>query len=147
VAVSSGASKRERITLEVVETLQGMVAPKPGIVSRDVLDPENELSSAQFPAISVQSADGEKAPGAKGFYDAVLTITFEGFVKGPNDLDKKRNELIAGIERTLSLDITRKGLATDTRFTGEATDAGSASTDAAVLMVIEVDYTYEKGNP
>lgn len=72
----------------------------------------------------------------------VLTVRVEAFVKGVSNYDNTLDTISEEVEEALSADVTRNGLAKDTRVTGfEAEFSGDGDQPVATgTITIEVDY-------
>lgn len=138
-------SKRESIAANIVSTLQANANVK--YVSRQPID-FNQLSSAQFPAILVQttteSRDDITIGGPNITREGTIDFLLVGYVKG-TVLDTARNNLIEIIEETLDVDRTRGGYALDTQIVSIEPDDGSIDPIGGVLVTVRVLYNFTRG--
>jgi hypothetical protein len=141
-------SNRELIAANIVSTLRGMATPIPAkYVTRDPFDFE-KLSSAQFPAILVQSSTETRGDvtivGSNILRDASIDYQLIGYVKGVS-LDTARNQLVEAIENALDIDRTRGGYALDTQIVSVETDEGSIDPIGGVIVTARVQYNFTRG--
>lgn len=78
-----------------------------------------------------------------------LTVTVEVYVRGTGSYDDQLDQICAEIEAALYADVTRSGLAKDTKITGfEAQFAGEAEQPVATGVIsVEVLYSAQEGSP
>ena len=141
-------SVRENIANNLVATLQAVKTPVDiKYVTREPFD-FTKLSSAQFPAILVRSADEDREDSSIGgsITQRMATINYEFicYVKG-SVIDTDRNNLIEAIEEGLDVDRLRGGYALDTQITRVEIDEGSIDPVGGVIMTIRVLYQYTRG--
>jgi len=142
-------SIRESVAANIVTTLQDATTPiAPKYVTREPFD-FNELSSAQFPAILVQTSTEIRSDITIGddsvTREGVITYELISYVKSAS-IDTARNELIETIEEALDTDRTRGGYALDTQVISVETDQGSISPIGGVIVTVEVMYNFTRGN-
>ena len=97
-------SIREQVAKNIVDVLQSLEYPALALVTREPFQAQ-ELAITQFPAVHVQVDTEERETitmGATGVGRRQGTITYilRGYVRG-TELDRRRNELIEGIEEQL----------------------------------------------
>jgi len=141
-------SVRENIANNLVATLQAVKTPvNIKYVTREPFD-FTKLSSAQFPAILVRSADEDREDSSIGgsITQRMATINYEFicYVKG-SVIDTARNNIIEAIEEGLDVDRLRGGYALDTQITRVEIDEGSIDPVGGVIMTIRVLYQYTRG--
>ena len=139
---------RENIANNLVATLQAVKTPVDiKYVTREPFD-FTKLSSAQFPAILVRSADEDREDSSIGgsITQRMATINYEFicYVKG-SVIDTARNNIIEAIEEGLDVDRLRGGYALDTQITRVEIDEGSIDPVGGVIMTIRVLYQYTRG--
>jgi len=142
-------SVRESVASNIVTTLQAATTPvTPKYVTREPFD-FNELSSAQFPAILVQTSTEIRSDVTIGddavTREGVITYELISYVKSAS-IDTARNELIETIEEALDSDRTRGGYALDTQVISVETDQGSIAPIGGVIVTVEVMYNFTRGN-
>ena len=140
-------SVRENIANNLVATLQAVKTPVDiKYVTREPFD-FTKLSSAQFPAILVRSADEDREDSSIGgsITQRMATINYEFicYVKG-SVIDTARNNIIEAIEEGLDVDRLRGGYALDTQITRVEIDEGSIDPVGGVIMTIRVLYQYTR---
>lgn len=141
---------REQIVDHLIDTLKQMEYPQPVLVTREPFDVE-KLAITQYPALMVnfQTETREQLTmGSSGLKNSTMEIQIRGFVRG-KELDKKRNELITGIEKALEQDRARElrdlGVR-DTEVTGiEVIERLQPL--AEISVTVEVTYLYRRTNP
>nr|HIL74925.1 hypothetical protein [Rhodospirillales bacterium] len=142
-------SIRESIASNLLTTLTNMTTPVTLIkVERDSFDFER-LSNAQFPAAWIQSGEESKSTitvGSSSKIKGIISYTIIGFVKS-STIDSDRNELIESIEIALFNDVTRGGYAIETKVTSVSTDEGAIDPVGGIVMSVEIEYHYLRGNP
>ena len=141
-------SVRENIANNLVATLQAVKTPVDiKYVTREPFD-FTKLSSAQFPAILVRSADEDREDSSIGgsITQRMATINYEFicYVKG-SVIDSPRNTINEAIEEGLDVDRLRGGYALDTQITRVEIDEGSIDPVGGVIMTIRVLYQYTRG--
>jgi len=141
-------SVRENIANNLVATLQAVKTPVDiKYVTREPFD-FTKLSSAQFPAILVRSADEDREDSSIGgsITQRMATINYEVFcyVKG-SVIDSARNNITDAIEEGLVVYRFRGGYALDTQITRVEIDEGSIDPVGGVIMTIRVLYQYTRG--
>lgn len=141
---------REQIIDHIIETLKQMEYPQPVLVTREPFDVE-KLAITQYPAMLVnfQTETREQLTmGNSGQKNGTILIQIRGFVRG-KELDKKRNELITGIEETLERDRARELRSIGVRDT-EITEievVERLQPLAEIAITVEATYLYRRTNP
>jgi len=141
-------SVRESIADDLVTTLKAVISPvKVKYVTREPFD-FTKLSSAQFPAILVRSADEDREDSTIGGSTtsrmANINYEFICYVKG-SAIDTDRNNIIEAIEEALDADRTRGGYALDTQIISIEIDEGSIDPVGGVIIKARVLYSYTRG--
>lgn len=140
-------SIREDIASDIVTTLQAATSPLDiSLVTREPFD-FNRLSAAQFPACLITTTGEVRADATIGddaTREATITYQIEGYTK-TTTLDTSRNQMLETIEEALDVDRTRGGHAKDTQVIAVEVDDGSIQPYAAVLVTVEVMYTFTRG--
>jgi|TARA_R110000796_G_scaffold112039_3_gene223549 hypothetical protein len=141
-------SARESIATNLVSTLNAVTSPVDiKYVTREPFD-FTKLSSAQFPAILVRSADEEREDSSIGgsITQRMGNINYElvCYVKGAV-IDSARNNIIEAIEEGLDVDRLRGGNALDTQITRVEIDEGSIDPVGGVIITVRVLYQYTRG--
>jgi len=142
-------SARENIAKNIVEQLENMTNPAPGLVSRVFFDVQ-KLAITQFPAVLVVSTAETKTDVSTDLRQGSLTIECRCYVRG-TEVDTLRNEIIERIEETLETSRDRDITLADTNIHNVKTQV----TDIAVVerelplgeatVSVNVIYTYKKG--
>ena len=142
-------SARENIANNIVEQLENMTNPAPGLVSRVFFDVQ-KLAITQFPAVLVVSTQETKTDISTDLRQGSLTIECRCYVRG-TEVDTLRNEIIERIEETLETSRDRDITLADTNIHNVKTQV----TDIAVVerelplgeavVSVNVIYTYKKG--
>lgn len=142
-------STRESIAGNLLTTLTNMTTPVTlKKVERDSFDFER-LSNAQFPAAWIQSGEESKTSitvGSSSKIKGIISYTIIGFVKS-SSIDTSRNQLIESIEIALFDDVTRGGYAIETKVTDVSTDEGAIDPVGGIVVSVEIEYHYLRGNP
>jgi hypothetical protein len=141
-------SVRESIAKNIVTTLKAVYSPlRIGYITREPFDFE-KLSSAQFPAILVRTADENREDstvgGTIGKRQATISYELVCFVKA-GVIDTARNSIIEAVEEGLDADRTRGGFALDTQITNIEIDEGSIDPFGGVILNARVLYEYTRG--
>ena len=144
-------SARETIAEDIWEQLINMSDPAPGTVTREFFDFE-KLAITQYPAILVVTGNEERTDVSLSERQGILQVELRCFVRG-NELDTKRNQLIEVIEQTLEGSRGRN-LTTDkdathyveTRVTNVEVIERNPPI-GQVIVTVEVEYMYKRGNP
>ena len=128
-----------------------MSDPAPGSVTREFFDFE-KLAITQYPAILIVTGNEERSDVTMTERQGILQIELRCFVRG-NNLDSLRNSLVEQIEQTLEgsrgRNITVENTAThyvQTRITNiEVIERNPPI--GQVIVTVEVEYVYRRGNP
>ena len=144
-------SAREQIAEDIREQLINMSDPAPGTVTREFFDFE-KLAITQYPAILIVTGNEERTDVSLSERQGIIQIELRCFVRG-NELDTRRNELIEQIEQTLEGSRGRN-LTTDkdathyveTRVTNVEVIERNPPI-GQVIVTVEVEYMYKRGNP
>jgi hypothetical protein len=144
-------SAREQIAEDIREQLINMSDPAPGTVTREFFDFE-KLAITQYPAILIVTGNEERTDVSLSERQGILQVELRCFVRG-NELDTKRNQLIEVIEQTLEGSRGRN-LTTDkdathyveTRVTNVEVIERNPPI-GQVIVTVEVEYMYKRGNP
>ena len=144
-------SARELIAEDIREQLINMSEPAPGTVTREFFDFE-KLAITQYPAILIVTGNEERTTVSMSERQGILQIELRCFVRG-NELDTKRNELIERVEQTLEgskgRNLTVDKDAThyvETRVTNVEVIERNPPI-GQVIITVEVEYMYKRGNP
>lgn len=140
-------SIREDIAADLVKTLKDAKEPlNIKMATREPFD-FNRLSAAQFPACLITTTSEIRSDvtiSDDATRQATITYQIEGYTKS-SSLDESRNKMIETIEEALDVDRTRGGNAKDTQVIAVEVDDGSIQPYAAVLVTVEVMYTFTRG--
>lgn len=144
-------SARETIAEDIREQLINMSDPAPGTVTREFFDFE-KLAITQYPAILIVTGNEERTDVSLSERQGILQVELRCFVRG-NELDTKRNQLIEVIEQTLEgsrgRNLTTNKDAThyvETRVTNVEVIERNPPI-GQVIVTVEVEYMYKRGNP
>ena len=144
-------SARESIAEDIREQLINMSDPAPGSVTREFFDFE-KLAITQYPAILIVTGNEERSDVTMTERQGILQIELRCFVRG-NNLDSLRNSLVEQIEQTLEgsrgRNITVENTAThyvQTRITNIEVIERKPPI-GQVIVTVEVEYVYRRGNP
>jgi hypothetical protein len=144
-------SKRENIASNIVTVLTAVSSPI--TLKKITREPFNvdELSEQQYPAIFIQSGNelrtDETMTSTSVTRQASADFVIVGFVKGGDNIDTKRNELISTIETALESDRSRGGYAKRTEIVEVSTDEGTLFPIGGIRVVVRVMYQYTAGTP
>ncbi len=140
-------SSRETIVADIVQVLRSADDPRFGLVSREPFD-VTQLSRQQFPAIYISTADEQRQDltqrGKSGRREGRLQVLMVGYVSGTS-IDTARNDLIERVEEVLDDDRTRDGRAYSTQLIEITVDSTVIAPIGRVELLIEVVYTYQRG--
>jgi hypothetical protein len=140
-------SPRETIVQDIVQVLRSADDPRFGLVSREPFD-VTQLSRQQFPAVYVSAADEARRDltqrGKSGLREGRLNIQLVGYVSGA-EIDARRNDLIERVEEALDDDCTRDSVAYSTQLIEISVDSTVVQPVGRVEMLVEVIYTYQRG--
>jgi hypothetical protein len=141
-------SVRENVAANLVTQLKAITAPVIKKVTREPFD-FDKLSNAQFPAILVRTANETREDASLGGSATSRQATIEYelvcFVKHKN-IDTARNQLIEAIDERLDIDRTRGGHAIDTQVISVEVDDGTIDPIGGVIVTVQVEYFYTRGN-
>jgi len=139
---------RTRIRHNLVTTLTGLTRTKANCFDTRVFAVHNDI----LPAICVYTqSETTRYPtmGPPRMLQKRLVARIEVYVKMTGTYDEMVDEICADIEEALYTDLTRGGLAVDTRLVSVDTDF-SADGDQPVMvgrLTCEVDYFAVEGSP
>jgi len=142
-------SARENIAKNIVEQLQNMTDPAPGVVSRVYFDVQ-KLAITQFPAILITSGNEVRSDISMGLRESTLQYQLKCYVRG-TEIDTLRNNMVERIEETLELSRNRD-------ITTSVDNIHSVTTRVSgvdvverelplgeVVVTVDVIYRYKKG--
>lgn len=141
-------SVRENVAANLVTQLKAITSPVIKKVTREPFD-FDKLSNAQFPAILVRTANETREDASLGGSATSRQATIEYelvcFVKHKN-IDTARNQLVEAIDEKLDVDRTRGGHAIDTQVISVEVDDGTIDPIGGVIVTVQVEYFYTRGN-
>lgn len=142
---------RDQIADAIVARVSQIDQPRIALTTREPFEPDR-IAITEFPAVLVNMDVEERSTITMGMPNTgrrMGTITFglRGYVRGV-ELDKKRNELITGIEQALDAD-RYLGL-----YSSGVTDSQVIRIEvikrqtplAEILIEFQVKYNYERGS-
>ena len=144
-------SNRENIANNIITVLDAVTSPIE--LKKITREPFNvdELTQQQYPAIFIQSGNeirsDQTMTSSTITREASADFILVGFVKGGDNIDTKRNQLIEVIESTLESDRTRGGYAKRTEIVEVSTDEGTLFPIGGIRVVVRVMYQYTAGTP
>jgi hypothetical protein len=140
-------SIRNSIAENIVETLTDTNDPKPIYVTRESIDLEN-LSRAQFPSIVVRTSDEVRSEltmlGNSGSRFSTMNVVCECYVTGTN-IDHQRNEVAERVEEALVADLTRGGVAKNTKLVELTVDQDIDKRFGLISLTFDIEYIYTRG--
>jgi hypothetical protein len=143
-------SARENIAKNLQEQLLNMTDPAPGLVSRVFFDVQ-KLAITQFPAILLISANEDREDISTDLRRGVIQYQLRCYLRG-TELDTLRNELVERIEETFETQRGRDVSLNAGNIHNVTTHITSIEVVqrelplAEVVVIVEVSYTYRKGN-
>jgi len=142
-------SAREEIAKNIVEQLENMTDPAPGLVSRIDFDPI-KLAITQFPAILVVTGNEVRSDISMNARESTLQYQLRCYVRG-TEIDTLRNEIVERIEETLELSRDRDVTLNTTNIHNVKTQITGVDVIerelplGEVQVVVDVKYQYKKG--
>lgn len=140
-------SIRNDIADNIVAILTDTNDPKPIYVTRESVDVE-ELARTQFPAVVVRTTDESRSEltmlGETGTRFATMNVECECYVTGTN-IDLKRNDIAERVEEALNTDLTRGGVAKNTKLVQLTVDQEIDKRFGKITLQFEVEYIYTRG--
>jgi len=144
-------SARESIAEDIREQLTNMSDPAPGLVTREFFEFE-KLAITQYPAILIVTGNEERTDVTLSERQGILQIELRCWVRG-NELDTKRNEIIEKIEQTLEASSGRN--LTTSKDATHYVETSVTNVEVIernppigqVIVTVEVEYMYKRGNP
>lgn len=149
--MSTFYSLREQIADNIVNILKGVDEPRISLITREPFEPDR-IAITEFPAVLVQMDLEERETitmgmGGAGRRAGTIIYNLRGYVRG-TELDKKRNELITGIELELDKDrnlgLGDKGV-TDSQLT-RIEIISRLPPLAEIAIEFQVKYNYFRGD-
>jgi hypothetical protein len=144
-------SNRENIANNIITVLDAVTSPiELKKITREPFDVD-ELTQQQYPAVFIQSGNeirsDETMTSSTITREAQCDFVLVGFVKGGDNIDTLRNQLITTIESALESDRTRGGYAKRTEIVEVSTDEGTLYPVGGIRVVARVTYQYTAGTP
>lgn len=140
-------SIRNSIAENIVETLKDTSDPKPVFVTRESID-QNNLARQQFPCVVVRTSDETRSEltmlGNLGSRFSTMNVVCECYVTGTN-IDHERNEIAERVEEALVADLTRGGVAKNTKLIELAVDEGIDKRFGLISLTFDIEYIYTRG--
>lgn len=142
-------SAREDIAINIVDQLQNMTNPQPGLVDREVFDVQ-ELAITQFPAILVITSNEIRDDISVGERQGQIQYQLRCYVRG-TQIDTLRNELVERIEETLELSRDRDITISNQNIHNVTTQISTVEVIdrtaplGEVVVNVDVTYRYRKG--
>lgn len=135
------AHVRKQIRDNIVTTITGLATTGSNVYRTRVYP----LADAKLPGLAVFTDSEEIEPSTitpPRTQMRTLTVRIEAFVKGVSNFDDQIDTISEEVEEALAADITRGGLAQDTRITGfEADFSGEGDQPVGVGRIsVLVDY-------
>ena len=140
-------SIRNDIAQNIVDILGDANDPKPIYVTRESIDLDN-LARQQFPAVVVRTSDESRSEltmlGDVGSRFATMNVVCECYVTGTN-IDLQRNDIAERVEEALVADLTRGGVAKNTKLIELTVDQAIDKRFGLISLTFEVEYIYTRG--
>lgn len=140
-------SIRNDIADNIVAILTDTNDPKPIYVTRESVDVE-ELARTQFPAVVVRTTDESRSEltmlGETGTRFSTMNVECECYVTGTN-IDLQRNNIAERVEEALNTDLTRGGVAKNTKLVQLTVDQEIDKRFGKITLQFEVEYIYTRG--
>jgi len=135
------AHVRKQIRDNIVTTITGLETTGSNVYRTRVYP----LADAKLPGLAIFTDSEEIEPSTitpPRTQMRTLTVRIEAFVKGVSNFDDQLDTISEEVEEALAADITRGGLAQDTRITGfEADFSGEGDQPVGVGRIsVSVDY-------
>jgi hypothetical protein len=135
------AHVRKQIRDNIVTTITGLATTGSNVYRTRVYP----LADAKLPGLAIFTDSEEIEPSTitpPRTQMRTLTVRIEAFVKGVSNFDDQLDTISEEVEEALAADITRGGLAQDTRITGfEADFSGEGDQPVGVGRIsVSVDY-------
>jgi len=135
------AHVRKQIRDNIVTTITGLATTGSNVYRTRVYP----LADAKLPGLAIFTDSEEIEPSTitpPRTQMRTLTVRIEAFVKGVSNFDDQIDTISEEVEEALAADITRGGLAQDTRITGfEADFSGEGDQPVGVGRIsVSVDY-------
>jgi len=140
-------SVRNDIADNIVAVLTDANDPKPIYATRESIDLD-DLARSQFPAIVVRTTDEDREEltmlGESGTRFAVMNVECECYVTG-NNIDLQRNDIAERVEEALAIDLTRGGVAKNTKLLNLTVDQDIDKRFGKITLTFAVEYIYTRG--
>lgn len=142
-------SARENIAINIVQQLQNMTQPAPGLVSRKYFDVV-KLAITQFPAILVVTTTEDREDVSMDLRRSKTQYVLRCYVRGP-ELDTLRNEIVERIEETLEqqrgrdISLNAGNVHNVTTRISNIQIVEREIPLGEVIVTVDVFYTYKKG--
>ena len=142
-------SAREDIANNIVEQLENMTNPAPGLVSRVFFDVQ-KLAITQFPAVLIVTSNESREDVATDMREGRISYELRCYVRG-TEIDTLRNEMVERIEETLEVSRDRDIALADTNIHNVTTRVVNVEVVerelplGEVIVLCDVIYRYKKG--
>tara|TARA_R100000734_G_C3314868_1_gene106604 strand:+ start:1046 stop:1483 length:438 start_codon:yes stop_codon:yes gene_type:complete len=142
-------SARENIAKNIVEQVENMTNPAPGLVSRVFFDVQ-KLAITQFPAVLVVTSNEIREDISTDLRQGTIQFELRCYVRG-TEIDTLRNEIVERVEETLEVSRDRDITLASTNIHNVTTRVSNVEVIERELplgeVVIRVDviYRYKKG--
>jgi hypothetical protein len=142
-------SARENIALNIVDQLENMTGPQPGLVSRVEFDVQ-KLAITQFPAILVVTSNEVRDDISTDLRQGRIQYQLRCYVRG-TQIDTLRNELVERIEETLEISRDRNITLNKNNIHNVTTQISTVEVIdrteplGEVVVNVDVTYRYKKG--
>ena len=142
-------SAREDIAKNIVEQLENMTDPAPGLVSRVFFDVQ-KLAITQFPAILVVTNNEARTDVSMTAREGIIQYELRCYVRG-TEVDTLRNEIIERIEETMEVSRDRDITINTANTHNVKTQISNIDVVerelplGEVVVTVDVKYQYKKG--
>jgi hypothetical protein len=140
-------SIRNDIADNIVDVLRDSTDPKPIYVTRESIDLD-ELARTQFPAVVVRTTDEDRNEltmlGETGTRFSTMNVECECYVIGAN-IDEGRNNIAERVEEQLNIDLTRGGVAKNTKLITLTVDQDIDKRYGKITLTFAIEYIYTRG--
>ena len=142
-------SAREDIAKNIVEQLENMTDPAPGLVSRVFFD-VSKLAITQFPAILVVTNNETRTDVNMTAREGIIQYELRCYVRG-TEVDTLRNEIIERIEETMEVSRDRDITINTANIHNVKTQISNIDVVerelplGEVVVTVDVKYQYKKG--
>jgi len=135
------AHLRKQIRDDIITTITGLTTTGSNVFNHRVYT----LGDSKLPALCVYTKNDEfvyETVNRPRSISGNLTVTIEAYVQATDGYDNTIDQICLEVTEALATDVTRSGLAKDTRIIGMESDLSDDGEQPLCVAIINVDVMY-----